>query len=155
MARKGGKNLQLSGKRPRPEGAAASLSSRPEDAGSPDRGCRGFGCKHNCSLFVNGFEERRLRGTLKSFWAHPQCVKSPPQSGLQAVPVMEAECAYIHPEETGNAEYIHPRTGNIERDGCRTICTDLTDNNRVCPCPAVPAILPHGPEDSPPVRPGQ
>ena len=28
--RKGGKNLQLSGKRPRPEGAAASLSSRPE-----------------------------------------------------------------------------------------------------------------------------
>ena len=43
MARKGGKNLQLSGKRPRPEGAAASLSSRPEDAGSPDRGCRGFG----------------------------------------------------------------------------------------------------------------
>lgn len=30
--RKGGKNLQLSGKRPRPEGAAASLSSRPEAA---------------------------------------------------------------------------------------------------------------------------
>ena len=58
MARKGGKNLQLSGKRPRPEAAAASLSSRPEDAGSTDRGCRGLdGSRLNCSFSISSLRQ--------------------------------------------------------------------------------------------------